>query len=208
VLGKLKSSSKREIIAIIAVVLLITTSLLGYLNYKSNQLAKQEYVKLCTSFSKTYLSEIYKLSAANTTDEIREPKIALIQSINSFDKSLSKISRSADAKKSSLLIDEALKIMSDYLSLKDKQALIDFRNPYREEYELYTQMISYAVARGLYDPGYQERFLASATKVEEKYKAYNKENFNESELLSETEVLLTKKIGEVNSICKNAQGIV
>jgi len=202
---KNKLNNKMVLISFFALIFAVISSFL-FLNFRTNQLAKKEFIDICQGFSGKSVTLITNLSGTDTNDGIRGPKLALISGINSYKDSLKKIKSSSYQEQSLLFLSDADKIMKKYLSLKDKQANVEFRNPYRVEFESYSRLIAYAAARDLYDPGYANRFLAEANKVESKYKNYNLENFKEEKEMKNYEILLTRKIGELNTVCREATG--
>jgi hypothetical protein len=105
-----------------------------------------------------------------------------------------------------LLVDLAVQAVRTVWS-KDEQGNIEFRNPYRLEYETYLDSLPLVAVRGLSDPAFQARFMAKALKVEAKYRSYNEDNFSGRPKLSSSKSFLTKKIGEANNLCKIARNI-
>ena len=198
----------KKVITVVTLVLILTLGfVIGFLNFAASQSAKKEFASLCENFITKTPELIEKLSAADESDEIRVPKLALITSIKSYKNSLEQLSKYSGANETKIIITDAEKLLKNYLDLKDEQGNIEFRNPYRLEYEAYLDSLPLVAVRGLSDPAFQARFMAKALKVEAKYRSYNEDNFSGRPKLSSSKSFLTKKIGEANNLCKIARNI-
>ena len=203
----MRKLNKKIITAVTLVLILTLSSGIAFLNFTASQSAKKEFASLCENFIKKSPALIAELSAADESDEIRVPKLALITSIKSYKNTLEQLSKYSGANETKIIIIDAEKLLKNYLDLKDEQGNVEFRNPYRLEYKAYLDSLPLAVARGLSDPAFQTRFMAEALKVEAKYRSYNLDNFSGRVKLTSSKSLFTKKIGEANNLCKIARNI-
>ena len=201
----MRKLNKKVMTGVILVLTLTLGSVIGFLNFNASQSAKKEFAGACEKFIKTSLAQTEEISAARKNDEIRIPKLALLKNINSYKTSLDQTSKYSGARESKEIIISAEELLKNFLDLKDRQANVEFRNPYRLEHQANLDVLPLVVVRGLSDPAYQERFMKMALKVEAKYNSYNEDNFEGSESLIMSKGLFTKKIGEANILCKEAK---
>lgn len=197
---------KSKVIAIIVIgVLLLSFLAYIFINNRSKQEAKQNFILLCEGFVTKIPPSLSELSTAETYSEMNSPKTIIRTALRSYMSGLAPITKYDGAVESLKIIQNANDTFTEYMKYKDVQALIESRNPYRIELEAYNLLLPYAAARSLYDKAYEKSFLERAQKVETNYKDYNSQNFKDRKIMQDIQLRFQNLLNDANDKCAIAK---
>lgn len=199
---------KRKLVVIIIVAISLSSmSLYAFINFKSKQEAKKPFVLLCEEFISKVPARLLELSRAETRSEINIPRAVINTALKDYISDLDMIKNYDVAVETLSIIKNADKTFTEYMKYKDKQALIESRNPYKLELEAINRLLPYVAARSLYDKAYEKSFLARAEKTQQQYEDYNSQTFKDGKIMEETRLSFENQLDSANKQCAIAKGI-
>ena len=191
--------------SVIAISLLLVSGYV-FLDYKSKQEAKQNFILLCEDFVTKIPSSLSDLSTAEERSEINIPRAVINTALQDYIVDLTPIAKYDGATETIGLVKNATDVFAKYMKYKDIQALIVSRNPYRIELEAYERLLPYAAARSLYDKAYEKSFLSRAQEVERKFREYNSQTFQDEKVMEDMRIEFQSILDKINSKCAIAKG--